>query len=350
MKAAATDVDSVVGTWEATPVGDVNWVQASSSCPPGYEQIPVIQNKKSPLACACEIGSTKKLQGMSDQPALSTSAPCWTNQTDNAQYRCADITGIPSTPLNSWKGMKQCIKRGYANALNAPEMTSSGCPDGSHSCGGATVAEYGLCELNTDPGCPVNWMASDATLLSTWDITGESNVGGISSPNPNVQPMGSSTSDQINNLNYYATNINGQSPWNYFQNGQVLEPPNKGGENWYPLPIVDIGMTFGVPCYGEMDAITGTSAGDMKASFTATDTQLHVAGGGVCTQGGDTRFKQQDEYDLGDLLAENVLKNKDESTNLCYSVNTDSKGRISGNYNYFESNDNLNTLCPNKEN
>ena len=69
MKAAATDVDSVVGTWEATPVGDVKWVQASISCPPGYEQIPVIQNKKSPLACACEIGSTKKLQGMSDQPA-----------------------------------------------------------------------------------------------------------------------------------------------------------------------------------------------------------------------------------------------------------------------------------------
>lgn len=326
MKAASNDVTAVTLTWELPPVQSVAWIESSSECkglnkPDGmnnWKEIPFMNYAgQTSLGCACNSDAMKKLTSPAGKSlnALSTpNVPCWTNQTDNLQYKCADVQGFPKVDLTSWKGQKLCMATGLTNAIDSLPMKAGLCPTGYVNCGGATGATFSSCQkiltgkemVAGAQQCPIDWMAATATLATFSLDTAKANNYTDSQPSKfNSKPIPTKNYGAVGGLNYDQRGL---------ANSNSLIVNNKSTKGvWVPLPLVNISMTMGAPCYGRPAALA-----DQQMGITvnlADEGGTRTSGGNKCDADGDDaanpvdkRFQAQDTYDSGKLLLENYLR------------------------------------------
>ena len=335
LKACASDVTNIVDSWNATPISQVKW-QTTPCVSPWMQVNPLdgFVGKESGLGCVCSSGARYKLSGTGTtqyKPALSGPEPCLTNQTSSAstQYQCYDVMkgSIPSFPMKKWKNTYQCYATGtgtgaagvpFVNAFGQTAVSKGACALGTHLCGSADN-DRSFCEPDTTIGCPVNWMGSNALgVLAQFN-----NPTGFTSANSGFTPVsiGSGTSYSIDTTEYqqigYNTKVN-------------------VAQNWSPMPLVEMGMSVGLPCYGVDNPITSkaktTTASNTKMG-TATTSPVNLMVGlpdscsSTIVPSTDARYAAADYYSIGNLAYENYLLNpnnacaKDTSGNAVTDIN-----------------------------
>jgi len=301
MKAASNDVANIVANWDMVPVAEIQWVAAGNACPTGFSAITPMTTAASGASCACASGAKYFWRGdtssTSGRSVSSSPGICLTNQTStsnpNAQaaYKCVTIPAatIPAVPLSSWMGQVQCVKRGFSNAINTKVADSTGaCPSLTHQCGSAALPN---CIANSFTGCPVNWQA-DSTATAAYGYSTSAQQSTLTAGSLGVSPAPYSYGGS-NVVNPAAAGSH------YTQSGKVFV-----SGVWTPLPVVEIGNSVGVPCYGEEGI---PSAGTQsKLGDTTINGPISIGSPSKCSQGTDARYMATKNYPLGQLVFENA--------------------------------------------
>jgi len=306
MKAASNDVANIVANWDTVPVKNIAWVDRGTQCPDGYSMIAPMATSGSGAMCACASGAKYYLSPNNGntvtRDAFSGPGACYTNQSSptlipdpyKSIYKCVTVPAdiIPAVSLSSWMGQVQCVERGFTNAINTKSPDDTGaCPTGTHQCGSAKLP---LCINDSFDAnaCPVNWQA-DTSATAAYGFSTTSQIAELTQANLGVAP----TTFSYGGSSSYANNARSGS--HYTQVGKVFV-----GGAWTPLPVVEIGNSVGVPCYGEEG--TPSSGTQSKLGGTSINGNINIGSPASCSQGTDARYMASKNYPLGQLVFENA--------------------------------------------
>lgn len=175
LRFAATDVQSVIASWQVTPISSVLLVPYPSVCPANFSTLSTLQwPGSSSLGCGCPAGA--QYQGVSYSSLASSScsslhllAGCVANAP----------SGLSGVALDAFRGSRVCYQRGLASYVQTAEPSAAGaCPGGFHKCGssnGTYSSDRSQCVPDAlGQGCPVTWLGTDFFLSQSLRSQGSS--------------------------------------------------------------------------------------------------------------------------------------------------------------------------------
>ena len=159
---AATDVQSVIASYQVTPIKTVMLVPRGTPCPSNFTTLSTLSwPGAASLGCGCPAGAS--YQGISY--SSSASSAC-----NPLQLRAGCVvntpTGLAAMQLASFRASTICYQRGLASYVQTAEPSAAGaCGPGYHKCGSANgtyTSDRSQCVPDsTGTGCPLTWLGTD---------------------------------------------------------------------------------------------------------------------------------------------------------------------------------------------